>query len=200
MAERRKYHHGDLRRALVDAGLDILEEGGVAALTLRGVAARAGVSHAAPAHHFPTLRDLLTALAAVAFRRFHAAIEAGLAAAPDTPVAKVRGACAGYLAFATAHPGLFRLMFDAERLDWGDPELSEAGKAARSQLADFCRPYADGLGLATPADRVDLERFVWAIAHGYADLAVDGQLGAGAADLPDFTRFLARPVLGPGSL
>lgn len=192
MAGRKAYHHGDLRRALVEAGLAILEEEGVGALTLRGVAARAGVSHAAPAHHFPMLRDLLTALAAIAFQRFHAAIDRELQAAGPLPEDKVRAACTGYLAFARAETGLFRLMFSAERLNWEDPDLGAAARAARTQLADFCRPLADALALPDAAARVDLERFVWAIAHGYAHLAVEGKLGPDAWTLPDFTRFIAR--------
>ena len=193
MAEKpKRYHHGDLRRALVDAGLAILEEEGLAALTLRGVAARAGVSHAAPAHHFPTLKDLVTALATLAFERFHAAIEAGLAAAGPRPEDKVRGACAAYVGFATANPGLFRLMFSGEKLRPADPALQTAARAARTQLADFAAPMADELGLADPQDRVAFERLIWATVHGYAHLAVEGLMPADGREFPDFLRLLRR--------
>ncbi|HEU0222356.1 MAG TPA: TetR/AcrR family transcriptional regulator, partial [Paracoccaceae bacterium] len=82
MSERR-YHHGDLRRALVEAGLAILEEAGLEALTLRACAARVGVSHAAPRNHFAGLGGLLAAIKAEGFRRHEAAMRAGMAEATN---------------------------------------------------------------------------------------------------------------------
>lgn len=78
---KRSYHHGDLRRALVDEGLALLESQGLAGLSLRAIAARAGVSHAAPKNHFGNLRGLLTAMAAEGFRRHAAAMREATAIA-----------------------------------------------------------------------------------------------------------------------
>lgn len=189
MADRDRYHHGDLRRALVEAGLAILEEEGIAALTLRRVAARAGVSHAAPAHHFPTLKDLVTALATVAFERFGAAMAEGRRAAGPDPASDLRGALEGYVAFAHANPGLFRLMFAAERLNRADPALCTAASASRAQLTEICAPFVERKGLTAP-DRMVFERAVWSIAHGYAHLAVEGQFGDAGEAVPDLTRYL----------
>lgn len=189
MAARTRYHHGDLRAALVAAGLEILEAEGVAALTLRGVAARAGVSHAAPAHHFPTLKALLTALATVAFERFDAAMREARAAAPADPASQVTAAGEGYLRFATANPGLFRLMFSADRLDWTDPDLKQAARPSRDQLSAVSAPAAERAGLADPADKLRVEHLVWAAAHGQAHLALEGKIGADARPL-DIGRIL----------
>ena len=184
MAGRVRYHHGDLRKALVDAGLEILEAEGVGQLTLRGVAARAGVSHAAPAHHFPTLRSLLTALAAVAFERFDRAMAEARAGAPPDPASQVTAASAGYLRFALGNPGLFRLMFSADRIDWSDPALCRAAEASRAQLSAVAAPICEHAGLADPEARLDVERLVWAAAHGQAHLAIEGKLGPIPDSLP----------------
>jgi len=100
MAKKAGYHHGNLRAALLKAALGILEQDGLSALTLRKVAAKARVSHAAPAHHFPTLKSLETALAAIAFERFRDAMAAARADAPKDPAAQINAAGDGYLTFA----------------------------------------------------------------------------------------------------
>jgi AcrR family transcriptional regulator len=91
MARQKSYHHGDLRQALIDTGLDMLEEQGLEGLTLRKLAARIGVSHAAPEHHFPTLRHLMTAFAVEGFKLFAASMREAMAAAADDPAEQLRG-------------------------------------------------------------------------------------------------------------
>ncbi|MBR0556095.1 TetR/AcrR family transcriptional regulator [Ciceribacter sp. L1K23] len=176
MTLRKAYHHGDLRKALVEAGLSMIEELGSEGLSLRKIAARVGVSHAAPEHHFPTLRHLLTALAAEGFRSFRQAMLTAMQSSPGTPPEQLRAALEGYLAFARAQPHLFRLMFDKTRLDWEDPALGEAGQAARDVLSDICRPAVVRLGLDTPAGRLSVEHLVWSYAHGYAHLFIDKKI------------------------
>ena len=179
-----KYHHGALRQALLDAGLALLEREGPERLTLRSLASAVGVSHAAPAHHFSTLTGLRTALAAIGYRRFGEAMAGECAGAPD-PEARMRAGGRAYLAFALRQPGLFRLMFTKDLLDWTHPDLAAEAAAARAQLSDLCGPAAERLRLA-PAARPALERLVWATVHGQAQLAIDGQLGPSMtpADLP----------------
>jgi len=153
-------------------------------LTLRSLAAAVGVSHAAPAHHFATLTGLRTALAAIGFHRFGNAIADESAGAPD-PETRMRRASRAYLAYALRQPGLFRLMFTQELLDWTDPELSAQAAKAKAQLSIVCGPVAERLGLEPAAKRA-LEHFVWATVHGQAMLVIDGQLGPSPtlADLP----------------
>ena len=103
-------------------------------LTLRAVAREAGVSHAAPTHHFGDLTGLVSELAAIGFRQFNAAMAA--ACAPDTPYpGKGLARAKAYVAYAQAHPGMYGLMFRTERLDYSRPSLHEAAEASFAGLA-----------------------------------------------------------------
>ncbi|PZQ50078.1 MAG: TetR family transcriptional regulator [Rhodovulum sulfidophilum] len=196
MADRPTYHHGDLRNALLAAALELLEAEGRERLSLRRVAARVGVSHAAPAHHFPTLRALLTALATIGFERFDAAMRRARQAATPDPAAQLRAAEAGYLAYARANPALFRLMFDATLLDWTDPALVRASEPGYAQLVEICAPAAARLGITDRAGRAALERLVWSVAHGRAHLSIDGKIPPGLDGPPaiDLTTLLIGPA------
>jgi len=177
MSGKERYHHGDLRNALLRAAVAILEEEGLDALSLRAAAARAGVSHAAPAHHFPTLKHLLTAVAADAFARFRDAMQAARDAAPPDPRSQLGAAGDGYVRFARSSPQAFRLMFSPTRLEWRDAEFHAAGQAAYQQLADVCAPVAELRDETTEEQRRALERTVWSSVHGYCHLLLSGQLG-----------------------
>lgn len=176
MPSRKTYHHGDLRNALLTGALQLVEESGLEGLSLRKVAARVGVSHAAPEHHFPTLRHLMNALATHGFLLFTRSMAEHRAAAEDAPEAQMRAATDGYLAYARAHPGLFRLMFTKNLLDWQDPALREQAALGHMQLVEICAPASDFLGLTTDADRRALEALVWSQVHGQAHLMIDGKL------------------------
>ena len=177
---RHSYHHGDLRNALIEAGIAILAEGGTEALTLRAAAAKAGVSHAAPAHHFGSLHGLLTAIAAVGFERFYSAIDAAMAVAPPAPVDRLRAAGQAYVAFAVANPAIIQLMFSGPRLDWSSVDLCAAADRAAKQLSQIVAPAAERLGATSEAQRRELEVMVWSSVHGYAHLAIAGVLDRGA--------------------
>lgn len=202
MASRKNYHHGDLRNALLTAALALVEENGLEGLSLRKVAARVGVSHAAPEHHFPTLRHLMNAMATKGFELFTRSIADERAASPDTRVEQLRAAACGYLAYARAHPGLFRLMFTSNLLDWTDPVLKEQAGLARRQLAEICEPAADFMGLKTDAERRALESLVWSQVHGQAHLIIDQKLpDTDDADCPQPDRplDLAGLIFGEGA-
>src|SRR5258705_8123335 len=109
------YHHGALRDALLEAAERVLERDGVAGLTLRAVAREAGVSHAAPTHHFGDLTGLVSELAAIGFRQFNAAMVSACDTA-TTPLARALARPKAYVAYAQAHPGMYGLMFRTERL------------------------------------------------------------------------------------
>src|SRR5690606_17147113 len=111
------YHHGNLPAALVDAALEVLESEGIEALTLRELARRVGVTHAAPYRHFKDKAALLAALAAEGFARLSRAVEARRGEG-------IAGAAEAYLRFAADHPAHFRLMFAPERA--ADPAVSAA--------------------------------------------------------------------------
>src|SRR5207248_6245509 len=104
------YHHGALRDALLQAAEKVLERDGLAGLTLRAVAREAGVSHAAPTHHFGDLTGLLSELAAIGFRRFNTAMyDAG--ETETAPLMKALARAKAYVAYAQARPGMYGLMF-----------------------------------------------------------------------------------------
>src|SRR5215468_4394701 len=128
------YHHGALREALLLAAERVLERDGLAGLTLRAVAREAGVSHAAPTHHFGDLTGLVSELAAIGFRQFNAAMAGSCA--PETPFpARALARAKAYVAYAQAHPGMYGLMFRTERLDYSRPSLHEAAGASFAGLA-----------------------------------------------------------------
>ncbi len=153
-----------LRDRLIEAGLALLEEGGMAALTLRQTAARAGVSHAAPAHHFDGLPGLLTAMAARAFSRFADATHAGRESGGADPGARLLGTTQGYLDFAARHAGLFHLMFVSPEVDRRDPAVAPHAARAYLILREACLPFNGGQPDAA------LEVAVWSMVHGYATL------------------------------
>ena len=128
----RRYHHGDLRMAVLAAAEAILEREGVDALTLRAVARAVGVSHTAPKNHFGDLEGLLSELAAVGYWRYGETLAKAMDAAGADPRARMRAMGRAYVGFARAHPGLFILMFRGERLDMTRQALREAIEAARA--------------------------------------------------------------------
>lgn len=163
----RRYHHGDLRAALLAAAEAELAERGVEAFSLRQVAKRAGVSHAAPAHHFGDAGGLLTALAAEGFHRFLAAQAAREAAAAPDPRSQLIAAGLGYVDFALARPALFRLLFGSTRPDFTNLDLATASDAAYTHLR--------GQVTAAGGNLADIAA-VWSLAHGLADLLAAGRL------------------------
>src|ERR1700732_5548855 len=128
------YHHGALRDALLEAAERVLERDGLSGLTLRAVAREAGVSHAAPTHHFGDLTGLVSELAAIAFREFNATMEAARAPSPGG-LERTVAASKAYVGYAQAHPGMYGLMFRTERLDMSRPSLCEAAHASFAGLA-----------------------------------------------------------------
>lgn len=167
------YHHGDLRGALIKAAEAELAERGLEEFSLRGVARRAGVSHAAPAHHFHDTAGLLTALAAEGFRRFvQRQLQRQKKANPD-PVSQMVASGLGYIDFAMAHPALFRLMFSSGRPEHASPELAAAANDAFDQLErDVTRMFAPQGGRPERGDVLE----VWALTHGLADLLNGGRM------------------------
>ncbi len=189
----RPYHHGDLPASLLQAALAILEQDGIAGLTLRAVARRAGVSHMAPAHHFGDLGGLLSELAALGFRRFGAAL--GEAAGQD----RLDAMGEAYVAFARTNPALFQLMFRSERLDPARPALAEALAHASDLLTRTAGGFVAGRERPTLAQVAAAVR-AWSMVHGYAMLLLDGRLDATLRVLSQGARpdadALLRAVLG----
>ncbi len=175
--DRPRYHHGDLQAALLTAGEAELAEAGIEAFSLRSVARRAGVSHAAPAHHFGDVQGLLSALAAEGFRLFlDAQMVRQAKAAPDAQ-SQMLAAGLGYVDFALARPALFRLMFASNRPLFESEPLRPASEAAFRHLEQ-------GVAALGSNDPLDIAA-VWATAHGISDLLASGRLKPMSALAPE---------------
>lgn len=162
------YHHGNLRESLLAAADVLLARHGLAGLTLREVARTAGVSHAAPYHHFASLDELLAAVAARSFEALGAEM-ARAAAVADAREALLRIGDA-YVGHARRHPAHFRLMFGpmlARKAEF--PELAEAARQSFSLLLQTGERYAPGEGAVVALSG-------WSLGHGFANLAIDGAL------------------------
>jgi AcrR family transcriptional regulator len=166
------YHHGDLHEALLKAAERVLERDGLAGLTLRAVAREAGVSHAAPTHHFGDLTGLLSELAAIGYRMFNVAMVAARAS-ETLPMMKAMATAKAYVTYAQARPGMYSLMFRNERIDMTRPSLHEAASAAFQGLANSAG--AGGLEALT-LDQAAVIARNWSLVHGFTMLLLDGRL------------------------
>ncbi|MHA3019291.1 TetR/AcrR family transcriptional regulator [Mycobacterium sp. BMJ-28] len=153
------YHHGDLRAAILAEAATLVAARGADGVSLRELARAAGVSHAAPAHHFTDRRGLFTALAAEGFRLLTAALTEARPQFIDAAKAYVR--------FALDHPGHFEVMFDKSLYDDADPDLLAASAAAGAELNRGVGTLADPHAKADP-DGAALA--AWSMVHGFAQL------------------------------
>lgn len=181
MALARPYHHGNLRRALLDEAVEVIAERGPDAVSLRDLATRTGVSHAAPAHHFGDRAGLFTAIAAEGYELLADAGEQARAAGGFLEVGLA------YVRFAVQHPGHFELMFQPALYRWDDDTV----RAPRH------RSSAALLGSAADATSADAAADVglagWCLMHGLATLWRTGNLSDAAAEDPVE---LARTIAG----
>lgn len=184
---RSTYRHGDLRRALLDAGIELARDGGPDAVVLREATRRVGVVPNAAYRHFGSRRELLLAVRAEALAAAADAMEKELAVLPcdqppaDFARAQLRAIGTAYLRFAQAEPGLFRTAFVIS--DEGRGELGPGKGAAASGLDPFqlLGKAVDRLvdaGLLDPARRPNAEYLAWSAVHGLALLIIDGPLRA----------------------
>jgi AcrR family transcriptional regulator len=187
----RAYHHGDLRRALVEAAQQLIEQGASPRLTLREAAQAAGVSVAAPYRHFADREALLAAVLAAGFRELARRTDEARRAAAD-PMAALVGVGLAYVAFAGDHPRIYRLMFGAECDKANHPDLMAAGHEALSVLVDAviaCK----AAGLIGDADVHEVSLAGWSLSHGLASLHADGLL---ATSMPGDLHAQARALIG----
>lgn len=177
-APRAGYHHGDLRRALLDAAGAVLAERGVDGFALREVARRAGVSPAAPAHHFGDADGLLVAVATEGFEALTASLRDGERRAGPEPRARLVGQGLGYVRFARRHPGPFRLMFRRGERPV-DADFVRAAEGAYRVLEDGVRAvFGLAPGSTLPPRAGVAVVSLWSVVHGFADLAIAGRFGA----------------------
>ena len=188
---RDRYHHGDLRRALLDEALRTIQQDGVDALTLRTIGVRLGVSRTALYRHFTDKRALLSSVATEGFRllteRLLNAWKAG----------GIRGFNAmgvAYIRFAMGNPSHYRVMFGGF-VDDGprDDDLMRESTAAFQALVDAIVALQQE-GAVRKDDALQLAQFIWAVVHGMSMLIIDGQLAHHRAPLDDLIQFAVERI------
>jgi len=176
-----RYHHGDLPNALRAAAADLIAERGLGGFSLREVARRAGVSHAAPAHHFGDTTGLLTSLAIQGFAYLGDSLVAA-AEGIDDPVERLVAVGRAYVRVATVHPGHCQVMFRTDVVDVDDPELQRVGRRAYSVLEDAVRAVADASN--PDLDVIEAANFCWTMSQGLLELYPKIAIIGGVQDHP----------------
>jgi AcrR family transcriptional regulator len=179
-----RYHHGDLRRAALGAAAALVASGGPSACTVREVARRLDVSHAAVTHHFGDKRGIFTALATEGFERLAATLAGHRGDFLELGVAYVR--------FAVGNPAHFAVMFEPSLLHADDAALATARSATTAMLHGGARSLAGGAGTASVAIAG------WALVHGLATLHLAGALPAGLGEDPEAITRAVAAELGRG--
>jgi AcrR family transcriptional regulator len=180
----RQYHHGDLRNALVIAGVEILAEEGVSGLNLRKVARRAGVSEAAPYRHFEDKQALVAAIAEDGFHRLNARMQAALETSPDDVRSRLLSLARAYVYFGLEHPAQMREMFSGLMLTrWTYPNLQAAADQCKMTT---CYTILRGQeqGVIQSGDTKPIFSVFWATVHGLTMLLIEQQMQAVVED-PD---------------
>lgn len=177
MTKSTPYHHGDLRRALIDAAVELMAESDMKSLSLRQVARQAGVSHAAPYRHFDDKDDLLAAVAEEGFRQFTDYLQGAVTAAPEDPIQQFIGSGVAYVRYALDHPTHYRIMFN----EFSFPDCKYASLAAVSNQSFEVIVQIIERGQQQqqlrPGNTRHLALCAWAQVHGLAMLMLAKRLG-----------------------
>jgi AcrR family transcriptional regulator len=164
------YHHGDLKRALVEAAKSIVKEKGVEKFSLREAARRAGVSPSAPSHHFGDVKGLLTAVATDAFVSFSESLRSADKQAGKNKRDRIRCQGRAYIEFARAQPAIFKLMWRFSLLNVDDPDFDTASNTAFDILRSATE--GDDMATSTTSDIPKAQTLAaWSLVHGYATLS-----------------------------
>lgn len=195
------YHHGDLERALVDAAARTIRAEGVRGLTLRGVGAAVGVSRTALYRHFEDKSALLARVALEGFRRFHAALEEGIAKAAKPKRGKAHGDVIAemglaYVRFAAANPSYYDVMFGDCLDDWERyPDLQEEAAATFGLLVETVAAE-QARGRFGPGNPVELAEIIWSMSHGMVTLSAGKHLNQTGATVEDLIVMSSRLLSG----
>ena len=183
------YHHGDLRRALIEAALQLAEQGGAAAVSVREAARRAGVSPGAPFRHFPSRDALMQAVAEEAQRRFRAEIGAALAAAdPGDPLGRFRCFGLAYLRWAMRNPTHFEIISSRRFFDHDRAVAISGDNAELIELTERTLAEAFAAGQLRPADLKQVQIAGRALVYGFARMNIDGHFPRWGVAAPEAER------------
>lgn len=175
-AEKMAYHHGDLRAALIEAALETIDDTGPRGLTIREVARRAGVSHAAPYRHFTDRNELILAVVERGFELLDRAMETARRAAGPDPLNQFAASGEAYLDFAMEYPAYYRVMFSGNLLSSkGHETLRHTSSAAFEKMVEDIRT-CQALGVVREGDPLLQAMAIVSTVHGFASLANDNRL------------------------
>lgn len=172
----KKYHHGDLKNALINAGVEILAKEGVDGLSLRKVAQRAGVSHSAPYAHFPDKQSLIAAISTEGFNQLYTELEAAVFPHSKNPKKQLIEGAKAYVRFAEENTDTFKIMFSGVLEKEKDyPSFVEISSKTFKLVVDVVQACQHaGLLPNDPADLMAVS--VWGQVHGIVSLAIEGQV------------------------
>ena len=182
--ERRGYHHGNLREALISAALDLIKDKGTGGFTVADLARAAQVSPAAPYRHYRDKDDLLADIARLGFERFGTALlSAWEQGKPDPKTALIRVG-RSYLNFARENPALYATMFDSSLPIAARPDLSEVADASFQVLRMACETILEGYSGSTKPPALMVALHIWSLSHGIAGLFVRPDRGQRSIPIP----------------
>jgi AcrR family transcriptional regulator len=191
-----RYHHGDLKNALIRAGSQILVEEGIAALSLRKVAGRAGVSHSAPYAHFPDKQALVAAISTEGFRQLYERLKGAVDANRSDPSGMLVEVAHAYLTFALDSPAFFKVMFSGilEQEKAYPDFVAMSTKNFQLLVELVAQGQAAGVLPVGPPERMAIS--IWSTVHGFTALMIDRQIPRSIRETPDLKATL-RQMLDP---
>ena len=172
----KKYHHGDLKNALIAAGVEILSKEGIEGLTLRKVAQRAGVSHNAPYSHFPDKQSLIAAISTEGFKQLYAELDAAALSHPQDPKRQLQEGAWAYVQFAMNHTDTFKIMFSGVlEKEKEYPAFVEISRKTFDRVLDIVRACQRS-GILRSGSSEIMAVSVWGQVHGIISLVLEGQV------------------------
>ena len=178
MTAKKSYHHGDLRKKLLETALEIISEHGLEKVSMRGLGQRLGVSRTAPYRHFSDKSALLCAIAEQGYKRLTAAMNHFNQQLSDDPLTRLRNTGIAYVEFAVSNPVHYRIMFGNEILEnKRTPELVKSAGATFNELLYAVKVCQDE-ALVKPFDPYIIANTLWSMTHGVSTLLIDGQIQA----------------------
>jgi AcrR family transcriptional regulator len=186
----KKYHHGDLKNALIEAGIKILSKEGVGGLSLRKVAKQAGVSHSAPYAHFTDKQSLIAAISTEGFKQLYNELDAAILSHADDPKQQLLEGAWAYVQFAMNNTDAFKIMFSGVLEKERDyPSFVEISHNTFGRVMDIVRACQEA-GILRPAPPEMMAVAVWGQLHGIISLILEGQVSHVVLD-----RFSVREIM-----
>ncbi len=179
----KKYHHGDLENALIQAGVEILSKEGIEGLSLRKVAKRVGVSYAAPYAHFKDRQSLVAAISTEGFKKLYMALDAAASKNADDPRQQLMESARAYVKFAMRNTDIFKIMFSGVlEKEKEYPSFVEASRKTFSKVVEIVQACQNA-GILSSTSPELMAVSIWGQVHGVISLALEGQISHTVLDL-----------------